>query len=814
MFEQELKTRLTTKPPIANGKKDNFFKGTFMLPEGCFFLHRDQDFCGSDFHSFPSPPIFANNTLVTEFSNHRKIPGFILIIQPNPMNLLFTPAIKMLSPILLSLMIMFNSKAEVAKADFYLSPAGSDHWSGTLAAPNADKSDGPFATLGRARDAIRNLKQKTPGELRVLIRDGIYPLKETVVFGLEDSGQENAAITYAAYPNETPIFSSGREISGWQAAPQDLPGLPATARGKVKVVKVSGSFRTLYDTNGLLPRARSTGFIPLKGSGRDRLHFPKGRLKNRANITDLEIVVRPHHAWIVNILPVVSVDEESQIALTSIESTYVMNPLHFLKETESCWIENALDDLDEPGEWALNTKEGKLYLWPRDDSAVIAPQLHELIRVEGTINQQGPQDLPVRHLRFRGLTFKHGERYQLSSDDAGLQHDWDMLDKDNALFRLRGTENCLIENCHFLHSGSGAIRVDLHGQKNQLIGNHIEHLGGVGILLCGYGPGTKDVNKENLISNNHIHHVGEIYWHSPGIFLWQSGKNRVANNLIHHTNYTALIISGCMTDFFHKGGRELTRTIRWHEIPGKKSKKTPDEVQPYLHTHDNLIELNEIHHAMEKLGDGNAIYIRGAGPGNIIRRNYIHHLVAPMIMQCAIRTDGGQRDTLIAENLIYKCTSQGIMLKLNNRCENNIVADIIAPPRGYYLSVREGPMTGATIKRNIFYSSNKETTFIHELSPRSNDKTEDRRGRTVARSKDAKPDSNIYYSTIDPQLGPDFLKNQQTNGVDPNSRSVDPLFVDPENGDFRFKPDSPALKMGIVPIDLSKIGLLKIPSHQ
>ena len=31
--------------------------------------------------------------------------------------------------------------------------------------------------------------------------------------------------------------------------------------------------------------------------------------------------------------------------------------------------------------------------------------------------------------------------------------------------------------------------------------------------------------------------------------------------------------------------------------------------------------------------------------------------------------------------------------------------------------------------------------------------------------------------------------------------------VDPENGDFRFKPNSPALKMGIKEIDISKIGL-------
>jgi hypothetical protein len=53
-----------------------------------------------------------------------------------------------------------------------------------------------------------------------------------------------------------------------------------------------------------------------------------------------------------------------------------------------------------------------------------------------------------------------------------------------------------------------------------------------------------------------------------------------------------------------------------------------------------------------------------------------------------------------------------------------------------------------------------------------------------------------------------MLEKQQGDGVDVHSQSVDPLFVDTENGDFRFKRESPALKMGIVPVDLSKVGLL------
>ena len=693
------------------------------------------------------------------------------------------------------------------KADFYLSPNGSDRWSGTLSNPNSQGTNGPFASLERARDAVRDLKGKKAGDVVVLIRDGIYQLSKTVVFGREDSGEGDSTVTYAAYPGEKPVLSSGQEIKGWRPVPSGLSGLPKEAQGKVMVADVSERFLTLYDANGLLPRASSDGFIPLAGGSRNRLHFPKGKLKNWPNVEDVEIVVRPHHAWISNVLPLESVNEETQMAQTSIAATYAMNRLHFLKTTESCWVENVIEELDEPGEWVLNSKEGKVYLWPRDKSSVLVPRLLELIRVEGAIDKQGPSDVPVRNLCFRGLTFMHGERYTLAENDAGLQHDWDMLDKANALVRLRGTENCVIEQCHFTHSGSGAIRVDLYGQKNQISGNHIEQMGGAGILLCGYGPGTKDVNKSNLVYNNHIHHMGRIYLHSPGIMLWQSGENRVANNLIHHMPYCGMIISGCVTHFFSRNGREVGRTIRRHEIGNLPRTPTLEEVRPYLHTHDNLIEYNEIHNVMETMGDGNGIYIRGSGAGNVIRRNYIHHLVTPMLMQAAIRTDGGQRDTLIAENLIYKCMAQGIILKLNNRAENNIVADVLAPPRGYYLSLREGPLTGAVITRNIFYSVGKDTVFIDELAPGKGRKTEDRRGRALARAKDAETDYNIYHSSADPMLGQSILEKQQNDGVDAHSLAVDPLFVAPEKGDFRLGPDSPALKLGFVPFDMSKVGL-------
>ncbi|MDP4612103.1 MAG: right-handed parallel beta-helix repeat-containing protein [Opitutales bacterium] len=692
----------------------------------------------------------------------------------------------------------FAETEPVLKADFYVSVQGSDHWSGTLSAPEG--KDGPFATLARARDAVRELKNQSTTDIVVLIRGGTYRLDETVVFGLEDSGVGDATVTYSAYPGERPIFSSGHEIKGWKKVTGSLPGLPNEAQGKVWEAKVSDRFLTLYDNEGMLPRARSERFAALAGSKSDLLRFPEGQLKDWSNVEDVEIFVRPTRDWMVNMLPLASINEKAGVARTAIQATYGMNKL-------GVWVENVLEELDEPGEWALNTQTDKVYLWPRGQSPVFAPKLLELIRIEGSIDKDGPKDVPVRNLHFRGLTFMHGERYTLTPDDAGLQHDWDMLDKDNAMVRLRGAENCVIDQCHFLHSGSGAIRVDLYGIGNEITNNHIESMGGGGILLCGYGPGTKDVNKKNTVYNNNIHHVGEIYWHSPGIFLWQSGENRVANNLIHDTNYCGMIISGGIVRFFDREDkREQKRAIRWHEIDGLPKRPELEDVHPYLHSRNNLIEYNEIHNVMQKLGDGNGIYIRGSGPGNVIRRNFVHHLVSETNKQSGIRTDGGQMDTLIAENIIYKCKSQGMTLKLNNRFENNIIADVIAP-RGIYLKIVEGPSTGASNKRNIYYSTKDDCILISEPSEGKGNVDEDSRGRETARMADMDSDFNIYFCQADGGIGQKTLAKLQRDGVDGSSRAEDPLFVDPENGDFRFKPDSPALEMGILPIDVSEIGL-------
>ena len=73
-----------------------------------------------------------------------------------------------------------------------------------------------------------------------------------------------------------------------------------------------------------------------------------------------------------------------------------------------------------------------------------------------------------------------------------------------------------------------------------------------------------------------------------------------------------------------------------------------------------------------------------------------------------------------------------------------------------------------------------------------------------------KADFYIYFNIADNSLAEKTLQNLQNNDdSDQNSVATDPLFVAIEHGDFSFQPNSPVLKMGIIPIDVSKIGLQK-----
>ena len=92
-----------------------------------------------------------------------------------------------------------SSPMDTSIADYYVAVNGNDAWSGTLPEVKADGTDGPFATLQRARDSVRASKRKKKAPITVLVREGTYYLKESLIFEPGDSGTEAGPITYAAW---------------------------------------------------------------------------------------------------------------------------------------------------------------------------------------------------------------------------------------------------------------------------------------------------------------------------------------------------------------------------------------------------------------------------------------------------------------------------------------------------------------------------------------------------------------------------------------------------------------------------------------
>jgi hypothetical protein len=732
----------------------------------------------------------------------------------------------------LAIVAMASDPSETAKtnADFYIAPNGLDQWSGQFAQPNPARTDGPFATLSRARDAVRALKQRgRQRDFLVLIRGGEYRLEETVVFSLDDSAPAGGTITYCAYENERPIFTSAVPILGWAKPDRPSPLLPAGARDAVWVADVPANLTnilSLYDGRGRLRRACSKPFAPTAfvdpKTPADQIAFPAGAMKNWPDLRGGELRIIPNCDYEMCLLPLATVDEQAGIAKTAVPASRPMGRVKFLDET--AWVENILEVLDEPGEWVHSAADCKLYLWPTGatpSEAINAPRLTELLRVEGGIDYDGPTDKPVTGLVFRGITFTGGERWPWHGATKGqLQHKWEHFDVPSALVRLRGTQGCTIQACRLVNTSGAGLRLDLTSFDNRIIDNEVSHTGGVGILLAGYGPGTKDESKRNTVSNNWVHHIGEIYWASPAVMVWQSGENQVTHNLIHDTPYSGITVSG-RTGWTAQA--DATFRAREVDLPDYKSlpsassgsnavhKEWWQAREKYMHGRKNFVAWNDIHDVMETMGDGNGIYISGTGKENHIYQNYIHHLDGDGVAS-GLRCDNDQYETIVEGNVLYKIRSAqtGISTTEMNYITNNIIVELIPSRRPItkpnivhgYISIPNPswPIEGARITHNIIWSPRADYWPIVEhksLATGAGD-----------RLKNTDTDFNLYWCPADPEWGQRHIDDQRRYGVEMHSLSVDPMFVGVESGDLRLRPDSPAHRIGIKTWDISTAGLL------
>jgi len=691
--------------------------------------------------------------------------------------------------------------------NYTISPTGDDRNPGTAGVP--------FATLERARDAIQALPMETRRQdIAVSLRGGTYRLAETFVLGLEDSAPEAGSVTFRACPGEQPVLSGGVPITGWRRLVEFPAELAAAARGKVWVADMPaglGNFHALFDGDRRLTRARSEDFkfAPpdyVRADSQNVMHnadrhllrqlrFPEGLLKDWSYVRDIEAFFNPV-PWCLNFIALDSVDEEAGVAWLSCEA----NSPPFSNERQSfAWLENAIGFLNGPGQWVLNTADRRVYYWPEGDEpgeGIVAPGLPELVRVEGDIRYDLPEDIPVRGIRFEGITFKHADRSVWYRDRKGwgIQHDWDTFDHPNALLRFRGAENCTVERCRFTASGGSGVRLDLHCQDIRVQNSLIDDVGHVGVLLAGYGPGTKDVNKRNVVHNNIIHHCGQIIWHGHAVFLWQSGENEITHNWIHDVPRKAVGVAGTRCQILEKPDcdfDEASKTIRWHEIHATIASDgdVQDRYLPFLHARNNLIAHNRVARTMQQLSDGASLNVSGAGAGNVVSHNLIYDVPS------GVRTDDWQRYTTTADNIVIRAKAAFIH-KDFNEIRNNIIVDCANGIR-FRPFPQQSFKPGSAIKHNIHVSNDPS------YAPYNTHPWPEKMDLARAGTKDLPYELDVTENLYCFPGAQEFLALQQGLGIEDGSTAGTAPFVDAANEDFRPADGADLAQVGFEPFDMA-----------
>ena len=532
-----------------------------------------------------------------------------------------------------------------AQTEVFVSPEGNDKNPGTKAEP--------VKTLVAARNTVRVMRRKNADlkqqNIQIILRGGSYVLEETLMLEAKDSHTE-----FTAYEGEIPVVTGGKHIKGWTPLKRKLAEVASGMQGNLWVAEVPKNWRFHYlFVNGQrAERSRSDHSFWREWQKDHHAGEPEkaGQLVSFDNKEQLRYLPSNGDAEMVCIMAQYGVMGNGVITNVNPEAGTLrwnsksINLRDSRNNAERGYrFENALCFIDRPGEWAVDSKKGQVYYFPKENEdmtkvSVIAPKLYELIRLQGD-EKHGSY---VRNVTFDGITFAYTDRLPENQwPDNWLCRQWENV--DGALY-FSGTSNCVVENCRILHSGAYGITINHYGQGNRIEHCEIGWTGSGGIFLEGYGPGTLDVNRNNKITCNYVHDHGlGNYWHSPSIQIYQSGHNKIHFNLLQRSAYSSISTVGMhpkyMSDlekFFpgsYKGQwhawsyfcprpQDFSKEIQ-EGVRNRTFKFDRETMKPYIHSRNNLIEYNVISEPHSKLNEGGAIYAWCVGKGNVWRKNVI-----------------------------------------------------------------------------------------------------------------------------------------------------------------------------------------------
>jgi len=640
----------------------------------------------------------------------------------------------------------------------YVAASGRDSWSGKLAAPNAAHTDGPFATLERARDEIRQLRQAgglPQGGVTVWLRGGVYQRQRPLELTAQDSGQPGAPIVYRAYRKERVHLVGGKLVTNLRPvrkravlARLDPAARPQVLQADLRALGIKdfgdakeGGLELFFgDRRMTLARWPNQGFVTIvdvvggqpydiRGTWGDRVgKFTYEGDRPRRWVGEQDPWVHGYWFWDWS-------DQRHQVASIDPEKRVisVKPPYHGYGYRKGQWYYayNLLSELDTPGEWYLDREAGILYFWPPAPPAEGRP----LVSVLPTLVTM----TDASYLTLRGLVLEATRGTAVT---------------------IRGGEHNQVVGCTLRNLGGYGVTA-AGGSDHGVIGCDIYQTGNGGISLEGGDRKTLTAAR-HFADNNHIHHYSE--WnrmYHPAIALSGVG-NRATHNLIHDAPHEAIGFWG----------------------------------------NDHLIEFNHIHHVCMESNDAGAIYCGRDWTmrGTVVRYNYLHDITGFREQGCVgVYLDDMLCGTLIWGNVFQRVTRAAFIGGGRDTVvENNIFVDC---QPALHIDARALGWAGDTV----------DTTMKERLAamPYQQPPWSERYPALVGILEDAPaaPKGNVVVRNICVGGSWDEIEEiaRPLTRLEANLVGEEAGFLDQAH--LRLRDDSPAYRMGFQRIPVERIGL-------
>ena len=423
---------------------------------------------------------------------------------------------------------------------FYVAPAGSD---------TADGSQRkPFRTLQRAGDAVRSLKRSSSGRLpkggvKIVIRGGEYPWKETLRLTREDSGTSSTPIVYQVEPGQKAVFCGGVRIAAWRPISDaklrdkldvricnrvletDLKALgvedlgDATALRRCPELFVDGRPQTLarWPNEGFVKTGAIFGkdtfkvWNRIEGCRDGKFGYVEDRPGHWLDEPDVRLYGYWFWDWFEEFQKVASIDPDAKtFTLSQPYSRYGY------RKDQRYYALNVFRELDAEGEWYLDRRTAMAY-W-------LAPEGIEVSKAQTVLSvfdQPFITMTDVEHVILRGLTLQEG--------------------RGNGIHISGGTD-CLVDNCSIQRLGGDAIIVE-GGQRHGIFGCTMHTLGCGGMRVTGGDRQTLTPGR-HFVENCRVFDISRLKrTYAPAVRLDGCG-NRIAHNLFEHIPSSALRIEG------------------------------------------------------------------------------------------------------------------------------------------------------------------------------------------------------------------------------------------------------------------------------